>query len=281
VPWLGREAETRELCVAILRARSVLPPAGSLIYAATRTLAVLDLAAGHYAAALELLHNLYEDDPYGYREPATLPDMVEAGIRGGDRPFASRALRHLEAHVRIKPTPWGLGVLACSRALHTTDEDPERLYIEALPHLREPGAAADVARAHLLFGEWLRRQKRRVEARSHLRPAHDLFVDVGAGGFAGRAAAELVATGEQARRRTVDTQYRLTGQELHIASLAAAHATNREIAQQMFISARTVEYHLHNAFQKLRISSRRQLSTALTQVSGVVGLNRLELGEAG
>jgi DNA-binding CsgD family transcriptional regulator len=281
MPWVGKESETREMCVAILRARSVLSSAGSLVHAATNALVVLELAAGHYAAALELLHQLHDDDPHGYREPATLPDMVEAGIRGGDRPFASRALRNLEAHVRIKPTPWGLGVLARSRALHTTDAHSERLYLEALSHLREAGVTADLARGHLLFGEWLRRQKRRTEARSHLRPAHDLFVAMGASCFAERAAAELVATGEQARKRTVDTQNDLTRQELHIASLAAARATNREIAQQLFISARTVEYHLHNAFRKLRISSRRQLSTALTHVSGVVGPDSLELEEAG
>ena len=207
--------------------------------------------------------------------------MVEAGIRGGDRPFASRALRHLQAHVRTKPTRWGLGVLARSSALHTTDDDPERLYLEAISHLRDAGTVPDLARTHLLLGEWLRRQKRRAEARSHLRRAHNLFLDMGAGCFADRAAVELVATGEHARKRTMDTQNSLTPHELHIASLAAAHATNREIATQLFISARTVEYHLHHIFQKLQISSRRQLSTAMAHVPDVVGLNALTLGVVG
>ncbi len=281
MPWVGREVETREMCVAILKARSVLQPAGALVDAATNALVVLELAAGHYAAALELLHNRHDNDPDGYRDPTSLPDMVEAGIRGGDRPLASRALRHLQAHVRTKPTRWGLGVLARSSAVHTTDDDPERLYLEAISHLRAAGTVPDLARTHLLLGEWLRRQRRRAEARSHLRRAHNLFLDMGAGCFADRAAIELVATGEHVRKRTMDTQNSLTPHELHIASLAAAHATNREIATQLFISARTVEYHLHHVFQKLQISSRRQLSTAMAHVPDVVGLNALTLGVVG
>ena len=278
--WLGREAETRDMCTAILRAQSVLAPDASVVEAATNALVVLDLAAGHYAAALEVLHRRHGSNPSADVEPATLPDMVEAGIRGGDRSFASSALRHLDAHVRMGPTPWGRGVLARSRALDA-DGDPELLYLEAISHLGDACVVADLARAHLLFGEWLRRQKRRAAARSHLRRAHDLFVEIGAGWFADRAAAELRATGERPRKRTMDTQHALTPQELHIATLAAERATNREIAQRLFLSARTVEYHLHNIFQKLQISSRRQLSSALAHGADGAGRRRLDLGAAG
>jgi DNA-binding CsgD family transcriptional regulator len=279
--WVGRQLEAREMCVAILRARPVPQPAGALEYAATKALVALNLATGHYVGALELLQSYLDGDHAGSRAVVTLPDLVEAGIRGGDRLVASRALRDLDVHVRTKPTPWGLGVLARSRALHTIGNESERLYLEAISHLSESGVVADLARAHLLFGEWLRRQRRRAEARSHLLRAHELFTAMGADSFAERAAVELVLTGGQARRRTVETQNDLTRQELHIAALAAAHATNREIGQRLFISARTVEYHLRHIFQKLQISSRRQLSAALARLSDGVGLNRLEQGEAG
>ena len=269
------------MCTAILRAQSVLAPDTSVGEAVTNALVVLDLAAGRYAAALEVFHRRHEGNPSADVEPATLPDMVEAGIRGGERAFAASALHLLDAHVRMEPTPWGLGVLARSRALHTTNGDPEELYLEAISHLGHPSTVTDLARAHLLFGEWLRRQKRRAAAQSHLRRAHDLFIGIGAGWFADRATAELVATGEAPRKRTMDTQHFLTPRELHIASLAAERATNREIAQRLFLSARTVEYHLHNIFQKLQISSRRQLPSALAHGSDVEGLRRLELGAAG
>jgi DNA-binding NarL/FixJ family response regulator len=132
----------------------------------------------------------------------------------------------------------------------------------------------------LLYGEWLRRRRRRVEARSHLRAAVDIFVDLGAASFAARARAELQATGERPVERSVETQQRLTPQELHIARLAAARSTNKEIAQQLFISTRTVDYHLRKVFQKLQISSRRQLANHLGQVPGAARSIATELGDA-
>ena len=281
LPWIGHAAESREICVAIVRARSSLPPTGSLVYAATHALAVLDLAAGQYSAALGLLHDLYAGGLLPYLDPSTLADMVEAGARGGDRLFAARALRHLELHVERQPTHWRRGVLARSRALHTTDDDAEQLYLEAISHLGNSDVIGDLARAHLLFGEWLRRQKRRAAARSHLRRSCELFEDLGVGCFAERAHLELMATGERARKRSVDTRNHLTPQELNIATLAGAHATNREIAQQLFISARTVEYHLHHVYQKLQISSRRELPAALAQLTDVMDVSSLELGRVG
>ena len=142
-------------------------------------------------------------------------------------------------------------------------DDAEPLHLESIELLATTSATTDLARAHLVYGEWLRRQKRRSDARVHLRLAHEMFNEMGAGGYAERSRAELVATGERARKRTVEGHDVLTPQETQVARRAAAHATNREIAAELFVSVSTIEYHLHNVFQKLQIRSRRELATAL------------------
>jgi DNA-binding CsgD family transcriptional regulator len=260
--WQGREADTRAGCDAIMAAHDASPSTGSLIYIATNALAVLDLGAGRYAEAAERLRRIFDDDPPRYG-CVTLPDMVEAAARSGDGTFAAAALHRLEARARASGTAWAMGVLARSRALCSTDAGTETLYGEAIEHLRATRVRTDLARAHLLYGEWLRRQKRRADARAQLRIAHEMFQAMGADGFAERARTELEATGERARKRSVETVNVLTPQEAHIARLVADHATNREIGAQLFISARTVEYHLHNIFRKLQITSRRELAKAL------------------
>ncbi len=260
--WQGKEADTRTACDMIMAAHDAALGTGSLIYVAANALAVLDLGAGRYSDAAKHLQRIYDDDPPRYGG-ATLPDMVEAGTRGGNSSLATDALSRLEDRAMASMTPWALGVLARSRALRSNDDAAEALYRDAIDHLTNTRVGTDLARAHLLYGEWLRRQKRRADARAELRLAHQMFQTMGADGFAERARAELEATGERARKRSVETVNVLTPQEAHIARLVADHATNREIGAQLFISARTVEYHLHNIFQKLQITSRRELAKAL------------------
>jgi DNA-binding CsgD family transcriptional regulator len=142
-------------------------------------------------------------------------------------------------------------------------EEAEALYREAIDRLLPTRMRLDLARTRLLYGEWLRRQRRRRDARDQLRGAHGLFSEFGMSGFAGRAAAELLATGERVRRRTVDTRGDLTAQEAQVSALAAQGATN-QIAGQMFISPSTVEYHLHKAFRKLGVRSRTELARRVT-----------------
>jgi DNA-binding CsgD family transcriptional regulator len=166
----------------------------------------------------------------------------------------------LRESTRAGGTPWVLGVEARSRALLHRGEAAETLYREAIDRLQPTRLLLDRARAHLLYGEWLRRQRRRLDARKQLRVAHDLFSDFGMEAFAERARVELQATGEHARKRTVNTLDQLTLQEAQISRLAARGTTNREIAAQLFISPSTVEYHLRKAFRKLDVKTRTQLA---------------------
>jgi DNA-binding CsgD family transcriptional regulator len=154
---------------------------------------------------------------------------------------------------------WGLGIAARSRALLTDGDAAESLYHEAIERLGRTRLAPELGRAHLLYGEWLRRQHRRLDAREELRTAHQLFTDLGVEAFAQRTGLELQATGERARKRNVGTQDQLTPQEMQIARLAAEGQTNREIAARLFVSASTVEYHLHKVFRKLDVESPTQL----------------------
>ncbi len=177
--------------------------------------------------------------------------------------MATTALGRLEERTRVAGTDWALGIQARSRALLSEDEEADALYREAIERLGRSRIVVHGARAHLLYGEWLRRSNRRVDARDQLRTAHDMFSRMGAEAFAERARRELLATGETVRRLTNETRDALTPQEAQIARLAAEGRTNPEIGAQLFISPRTVEYHLHKVFSKLGVSSRKELASAV------------------
>ncbi len=168
-------------------------------------------------------------------------------------------MRRLSESTGISGTDWALGVEARSRALLSEGEAADRLYREAIERLGRTRTRAELARAHLLYGEWLRRENRRTEAREQLRVSYQMLTAMGMEGFAERARRELLATGETVRKRTVETLTDLTAQEAQIAKLARDGHSNQEIAAQLFISPRTVEWHLGNVFTKLGITSRKDL----------------------
>ena len=182
-------------------------------------------------------------------------------MREGAR--ARDALQRLSETTRASGTDWALGIEARSRALLSDGEAAEDLYRQAIDRLGRTRVRVALARAHLLYGEWLRRERRRMDAREHLRTAHEMFATMGAEGFADRAERELRATGETARKRTVETSSRLTAQEAQVARLARDGLSNPEIGARLFISRRTVQYHLGKVFTKLDITSRGQLNRVL------------------
>jgi DNA-binding CsgD family transcriptional regulator len=189
----------------------------------------------------------------------SLVELVEAATRCGLPERAMDGVRRLSECTGATGTDWALGVEARSRALVSDGEAADRLYREAIERLGRTRMRVDLARAHLVYGEWLRREERRTDARDQLRVAYEMLTGMGMEGFAGRARRELQATGETVRKRTVDTLADLTAQEAQIAKLARDGRTNQEIGGQLFISPRTVEWHLGNVFAKLGISSRKDL----------------------
>lgn len=235
----------------------------AVIHQADLALIVLDLGLGRCGDALARARPLVEDDVPGWTALA-LPMAIEAAVRCGEDDVARDALAGLEARVRTCATPLGRGLLARSEVLLAVDDAAaDALHRDAVALLGTTPLVTELAWAHLVHGERLRRAGRRRAARDALRTAHELFADMGAGAFAERARTELEATGERARRRSVETALDLTPREAQIARLAAERLTSREIAAQMFISAKTVEYHLGKVFRKLGVSSRRDLGAAL------------------
>ena len=193
----------------------------------------------------------------------SLPELVEAAMRSGQTEVATDAVERLCERTRAAGTELALGVEAASKALLSSGEVAERLYQEAIERLGSTRMKLPLARAHLLYGEWLRRDRRRIDAREQLRRAQAMFTAMGAEAFAARAGRELLATGETARKRTDEARDELTAQETQIARLARDGLSNAEIGARLFISPRTVEYHLHKVFTKLGISTRDHLDRVL------------------
>ena len=225
-------------------------------------LTILELGLGRYEEARLHALRVFEEDVLWFGTYA-LADTVEATARSGDADGAGAARERLRERAQATRTPWALGLLARADAMLASDDRAETVYRESLDHLGHSGLATELARTHLLYGEWLRRLRRRRDARVHLRAAHQMFEAMGAAAFAHRARVELLATGEHARVRAPETRDQLTPQEQQIARLAAEGESNAQIAAQLFISPHTVAYHLHKVFGKLDVSSRNQLSRAL------------------
>src|SRR5262245_1232619 len=227
--------------------------------------ALLHNGLGEYETALSAALSACEYDDLGLVAWAMI-ELIEAAARS-DRPdIAAATLGRLAERTQASGTDWALGIEARSRALLSDGEAADALYQEAVERLARTRVRVHLARAHLVYGEWLRREQQRTGAREHLRVAHDMFDRAGVTGFAERARRELAATGETVRKRTVETQDVLTPQEAQVVQLAADGHTNPEIGAQLFISRRTAEYHLSKVFTKLAISSRRQLRGALDQL---------------
>jgi ATP/maltotriose-dependent transcriptional regulator MalT len=188
-----------------------------------------------------------------------LPELVEAAARAGDAELARDALRRLEATTQPSGTDFALGIEARSRALVSDGAAADDLYRNAIDRLSHTRLRPELARAHLLYGEWLRREQRRVDAREQLRAAYEQFTSIGMEAFAERARGDLLATGEKVRKRTVETREELTSQEVQAARLAARGLSNAEIGAELFLSPRTVEWHLRKVYGKLGIKSRREL----------------------
>lgn len=255
--WRGRQAETTELYAAMVP-EATERGEGATVGLAQVALAALHNGLGNYDDALAAAAPPCEYDELAFSSVA-LPELIEAAVRAGQPARAAAALEQLSPRARASGTQWALGLLARSRAIMSTGPAAEELYREALDRLGDCRMATHLARAHLVYGEWLRREGRRQDARKQLRTAHELLSGMGAEAFAARAARELTATGEQPRRRTAEQAGALTAHELHIARLVATGATSREVGAQLFLSPRTIDAHLRNIFRKLDITSRRQL----------------------
>jgi DNA-binding CsgD family transcriptional regulator len=232
--------------------------------------AVLNNGLGRYEEALDAAQQAAEDRHASWWRNWGLVELIEAAARTGERELAADGLSRLLQTTAASGTDWALGIQARSRALLSDSETAELFYREAIERLQRTRVRVELARAHLLYGEWLRRERRRLDAREQLRRAHELFAEFGMEAFAERARVELGATGERARKRTVETRDDLTPQEAQISRLAADGATNQEIAAQLFISPSTVDYHLRKAFRKLGVKSRHQLQQHLLQPRGHV-----------
>jgi DNA-binding CsgD family transcriptional regulator len=255
--WRGDDAGAAFIDATLARA-AVEHLDDNAVSIAHYALAVLHNARGDYGPALTAAARAAQTDELTCSNLA-LPEIVEAASRAGDPARAQAAVEELEMRARATGGPWGLGLAARSRALITAGPGAEEHYREALDRLGRHRMLSYCARTHLVFGEWLRREGRRQEARERLRTAHQLLTGMGADAFAERAAKELRATGEHPRKRTAQPTDALTTHELQIARLVATGATTREVAEQLFLSPRTIDAHLRNIFRKLSITSRRQL----------------------
>ena len=260
--WRGREAEVAALlepCLQVATTRGQ----GMVLTLVHKAAAVLYNGLGRHARALPAAERAAEHPADLGFAMLALPELVEAAVRDGKVDRAAAACDRLSEFAQAAGTDWALGLEARCHALLRADERAEAFYRDAVDRLGRTRMKMELARAHLLYGEWLRRSGRRADAREHLGAAFEMLTAMGTEAFAERARRELRATGETVRKRTVETLDELTPQEAQIARLAADGHTNPEIGAQLFLSPRTVEWHLTKAFGKLGISSRKELRSAM------------------
>jgi ATP/maltotriose-dependent transcriptional regulator MalT len=255
--WRGQESLVSELTEATAQEASAR---GWTVNA--YAISVLNNGIGRHEAARDAAWHAFERDPVG-TGAFLVPELAEAASRTGDVAVLDAALDWLSERTGATPTDWVLGIEARVRALLSEGDVAERRYRESIAHLGRTRVRVELARTHLIYGEWLRRERRRVDAREQLRTAHDMLHAMGIRAFAERARRELLATGETARKRSVETRDELTAQEALIAGLARDGLSNPEIGIRLFISPRTVKYHLRKVFLKLGISSRSELGRVL------------------
>ncbi len=259
--WRGQEARASELIEVTLR-EAAARGLGRFVLLASYASSVLYNGLGRHDDAREAAWRVFERDLVA-NGAFVVPELAEAASRTGDVESLEAALEWLSERTRVTPTEWSLGIEARIRALLSEGEAADDFYRESIERLGRTRVRVEVARSHLVYGEWLRRENRRVDAREQLRTAHEMFVSMGAEAFADRARRELLSTGETVRKRTVETRGDLTAQEAQIARLARDGLSNPEIGTRLFISPRTVQYHLRKVFLKLGIRSRTQLDRVL------------------
>jgi DNA-binding CsgD family transcriptional regulator len=260
--YQGRLAEALPL-ISTVETTSTARGEGLAVQMANWAAAVLYNGLGRYAEAFAAAERA-DVERHGQVITAwVLRELVEAAVKIRNVTAASEAVQRLSAITGVETTDWAAGLEARSRALISAGREAEGCFVEAVERFDRTPLRPDLARTHLLYGEWLRGSGRSLDARRHLRTAHHLFTTIDAGAFAERARRELAATGEKARSRDLGQRTDLTPQEEHIARLARDGRTNPEIGAELFLSARTVEWHLRKVFTKLGVTSRKGLETAL------------------
>jgi DNA-binding CsgD family transcriptional regulator len=258
----GRDGEASMLIDTVVE-ESTAGGQGTAVQYAYWARSLLLNGLGRYQEAMTAAERASDDTPELFVAVWAAIELLEAATRSNAPQAANRAFARIMAATAVAPTEWARGIRARSRALHSNDESADRLFREAIERLGRTRLRPELARTQLLYGEWLRRENRRVDARERLRAAHDLFTSIGMEAFAERARGELLATGENVRKRSAETRDEMTAQERQIAQLARDGLSNPEIGARLFLSPRTVEWHLRKVFTKLGIRSRRELSRAL------------------
>jgi DNA-binding CsgD family transcriptional regulator/tetratricopeptide (TPR) repeat protein len=259
--WRGREPAASELISSTVR-EATARGQGRVVDLGLCASLVVNNGVGRHEAARDAGRRLFERDPFGYA-PFVIPELAEAAARTGDLKLVEAVQSWMSKLTKVTPTDWALGIEARVQALLSCGEAADRMYRESIGRLSRTPLRAEVARSHLLYGEWLRRERRRTEAREQLRTALGELEAMGIEAFAERARRELLAAGETARKRTVQASDQLTAQETQVAQLAGEGLSNTAIGTRLFISPKTVEYHLGKVFTKFGINSRIQLAHVL------------------